>query len=93
MMQIIQTQIRDDEVQEVLCKALEEISMEKQYQEKCLSMLIHALQSYKESITEGRHNSDAERVQLFSKYQFLASSILMTTLPRHFPGMYVAICY
>lgn len=62
--------------------------MEKQYQEKCLLMLAHALQSYKESISEGRHISDAERVQLFSKYQLLVSSVLMATLPHHFPGSY-----
>ncbi|XP_015895049.3 anaphase-promoting complex subunit 2 [Ziziphus jujuba] len=79
------SEIGDEEVQEVLCKALEEISMEKQYQEKCLLMLVHALQSYKENISEGRHNSDAERVYLFPKYQLLVSSVLMATLPPHFP--------
>ena len=61
--------------------------MEKQYQEKCLLMLIHALQSFKDNVSGGSHSSDAERVYLFSKYQLLVSSVLMATLPRHFPGM------
>ena len=76
----------DGEVQEVLCKALEEISVEKQYQEKCLLMLVHALQSFKDHVSEGSQNSDSERVYLFSKYQLVVSSTLMATLPRHFPG-------
>lgn len=81
-----------DDVQEVLCEALEEISAEKQYEEKCLFMLVHALQSYKDCLTEEKQNSDAERVYLFAKYQLLVSSVLMATLPRHFPGiMYVYV--
>lgn len=79
--------IGEDEVQEVLCKALEEISTEKQYQEKCLLMLVHALQSFKDHGSEGSQNSDAERFHLFSKYQLLVSSVLMASLPRHFPEM------
>lgn len=79
--------IGEGEVQEVLCKALEEISTEKQYQEKCLLMLVHALQSFKDHGSEGSHNSDAERFHLFSKYQLLVSSVLMASLPRHFPEM------
>ncbi|PIA62798.1 hypothetical protein AQUCO_00200666v1 [Aquilegia coerulea] len=74
-----------DWVQQVLCKALEEICIEKQYQEKCLLILVHALQSYNEGISKGRYNSDAERVTLFSRYRLMVSSVLMTTLPRHFP--------
>ncbi|XP_062111551.1 anaphase-promoting complex subunit 2 isoform X3 [Humulus lupulus] len=61
--------------------------MEKQYQEKCLLMLVHALQSFKDHVSGGSHNSDAERVYLLSKYQMLVSSVLMATLPRHFPDM------
>ncbi|XP_060958362.1 anaphase-promoting complex subunit 2-like isoform X1 [Cannabis sativa] len=77
----------EDEIQEVLCKALEEITTEKQYQEKCLLMLVHALQSFEDHVSGGSHNSDAERVYLLSKYQMLVSSVLMATLPRHFPDM------
>ncbi|KAL5759472.1 hypothetical protein ACOSQ2_018310 [Xanthoceras sorbifolium] len=79
------TPINDDEVQIVLCKALEEISLEKQYQEKCLYMLVHALQSYKENLLEGEHNLDSESKYLFAKYQLMVSSVLMASLPLHFP--------
>ncbi|CAN1321476.1 Anaphase-promoting complex subunit 2 [Linum perenne] len=61
------------EVQQVLCKALEEISSVKQYQEKCLLMLVDGL----ERDGEGRY--------LCSKYQLMVSSVLMASLPRHFP--------
>lgn len=79
--------IHENEVHQVLCKALEEITLEKQYQEKCLLMLVHALQTYKDYVSEGRHISDADRVYLFSKYQLIVSSVLMASLPRHFPEM------
>ncbi|KAG7583425.1 Winged helix DNA-binding domain superfamily [Arabidopsis suecica] len=74
-----------EEIQIVLCKALEEISVEKQYHEKCLSIVVHALQSYKEQSSVDRQNSDIERVHLFSRFQSMMSSTLMTTLPQHFP--------
>uniref|UniRef100_A0A1J3CSJ7 Anaphase-promoting complex subunit 2 n=1 Tax=Noccaea caerulescens TaxID=107243 RepID=A0A1J3CSJ7_NOCCA len=77
--------IYGEEIQEVLCKALEEISVEKQYHEKCLSIVVHALQSFKEQSSEDRQNSDAERVQLFSRFRSMLSSTLMSTLPQHFP--------
>jgi len=64
-----------------LCRALEEISLEKQYQEKCLLLLVRAL------LLEGKTDSDVEREYLFSKYQLMVSSVLMASLPRHFPGM------
>ncbi|KAL5720693.1 anaphase-promoting complex subunit 2 [Ranunculus cassubicifolius] len=76
--------IQNDCVQQVLSEALEEICLEKQYQEKCLLMLVHALQSYNEGLQGRRHNSDAERVALFSRYHLMVSSVLMTSLPRHF---------
>ncbi|CAH2079994.1 unnamed protein product [Thlaspi arvense] len=74
-----------EEIKEVLCKALEEISIEKQYHEKCLSVVVHALQSFKDQSPEARLNSDVERVQLFSRFRSMLSSTLMTTLPQHFP--------
>jgi len=76
-----------EEIQIVLCKALEEISIEKQYHEKCLSIVVHALQSFKEQSSDDRQNSDTERVHLFSRFQSMLSSTLMTTLPQHFPGI------
>ncbi|RDX79028.1 Anaphase-promoting complex subunit 2, partial [Mucuna pruriens] len=77
--------IDEDEIQSVLYNALEEISSEKQYQEKCLLMLVHALQSYKDQISEDKHGFEGERNYLTSKYQWIVSSVLMATLPRHFP--------
>lgn len=80
-------QIDEDEIQGVLYNALEEISLEKQYQEKCLLMLVHALQSYKDQMSEERDSFEAERSYLISKYQWIVSSVLMATLPRVFPGL------
>ena len=54
-----------EEIQIVLCKALEEISIEKQYHEKCLSIVVHALQSCKEQSSDDRQNKDKERVHIF----------------------------
>ncbi|KAF9623696.1 hypothetical protein IFM89_003841 [Coptis chinensis] len=77
------TDISVSGLNEVLCEALEVICLEKQYQEKCLLMLVHALQSYNESVTEGK----CERVGLFTRYRLMVSSVLMTTLPHHFSDM------
>lgn len=79
--------MQEDEVEMLLCKALEEISMEKQHQEKCLLMLVNALQLCQNNNTsmEGQF-LDIEKV-FFSKYRLIVSSILMTTLPRQFTGM------
>lgn len=49
-------------------------------------MLVHALQSYKDQISGERHNFEADRDYLASKYQLIVSSVLMASLPRHFPG-------
>lgn len=77
----------EEEVREVLCKALEEISSKKKCQEELLSILVHALQSYRYDLMEKGRQYDAETevVRLFAKYQLLVSSVLMATLPRHFP--------
>jgi len=74
-------QIDEDEIESVLCNALEQISFEKQSQEKCLLILVHALQSFKDQMLE------AETNYLTSKYQWIVSSVLMTTLPPVFPGL------
>lgn len=78
-----------EEIQVVLCKGLEEISVEKQYYEKCLSIVVHALQSFKEQSSVDRQNADTDRVRLFSRFQSMLSSTLMTTLPQHFPGILI----
>ncbi|XP_021910305.1 anaphase-promoting complex subunit 2 isoform X2 [Carica papaya] len=48
-------------------------------------MLADALQTQEECMSEGSHTYDAERISLFSRYQLLVSSVLMASLPRHFP--------
>ncbi|KAH9773990.1 Anaphase-promoting complex subunit 2 [Citrus sinensis] len=78
--------IYDDEVLEVLCKALEEICMEIQYQEKCLFMLVHAIESPRDCSLEGKPILES-KVHLFAKYQLMVSSVLMASLPPHFPEM------
>lgn len=85
-------QIDEDEIQSVLYNALEEVTLEKQYQEKCLLMLVHGLQSYQDQMSEDKHDFEGERSYLTSKYQWIVSSVLMATLPRHFPGLF-AVCY
>ncbi|KAE8023227.1 hypothetical protein FH972_008953 [Carpinus fangiana] len=67
---------REGQVEWVLCKALEDICLEKLYQENCLLALVHAFPSYRDQTSERAH--------LFSTYQLLVSSVLMATLPRHF---------
>ncbi|KAK2381619.1 anaphase-promoting complex subunit [Trifolium repens] len=73
--------IDEDEIESVFCHALEEICLEKQSQEKCLLILVHALQSFKDQMLE------AETNYLTSKYQWIVSSVLMTTLPPVFPAI------
>ena len=75
----------------VLYKALEEISLVKQSQEKSLLMLVHGLQSYSDSMPDNKHNLDAERGYLLSTYQLMVSSVLMASLPRQFPGIYAEL--
>ncbi|KAL8533782.1 hypothetical protein ACS0TY_009974 [Phlomoides rotata] len=75
------------EMQDVLHAALEQISSEKQYQEKSLLMLVHALEMCRESKATERTYSNAERNYLLSKYQLIVSSVLMASLPRHFPDV------
>ncbi|CAJ1864646.1 unnamed protein product [Sphenostylis stenocarpa] len=77
--------IDEDEIQSVLYNALEEVTLEKQYQEKCLFVLVHGLQSYKDQMSEDKHGFEGEKSYLTSKYQWIVSSVLMATVPRHFP--------
>jgi len=70
----------------VLRKSLEEICVERSYLEKCLLILVHALQSYDESITKGNIEFQHLQSKLISRYQLTVSSVLLTTLPQHFSG-------
>ncbi|KAK2446336.1 anaphase-promoting complex subunit [Trifolium repens] len=75
--------IDEDEIESVFCNALEQISLEKQSQEKCLLILVQALQSFKDD-----QMLEAETTNyLTSKYQWIVSSVLITTLPPVFPAI------
>ncbi|OWM89528.1 hypothetical protein CDL15_Pgr024276 [Punica granatum] len=77
--------IYEEEVQQVLCKALEEISLEKQYEERCLFLLVDALQTFEDQVLPRKCGFVTEKELLLSKYQLMVSSVLMATLPSHFP--------
>lgn len=72
--------------EEVLSKSLEETCLERGYQEKCLLILAHALESYEDSISEGRTKAKCYSSNLISRYQLMVSSLFLTTLPWSFPG-------
>ncbi|XP_020111504.1 anaphase-promoting complex subunit 2 isoform X2 [Ananas comosus] len=71
--------------EEVLSKSLEETCLERGYQEKCLLILAHALESYEDSISEGRTKAKCYSSNLISRYQLMVSSLFLTTLPWSFP--------
>lgn len=77
--------VEKGEIQLVLCKALDEISLEKRHQEKCLLLLVNGLHDYADSEPKNKPNTDVEKKYILSKYQLMVSSVLMATLPRHFP--------
>ncbi|MED6200021.1 hypothetical protein PIB30_081268 [Stylosanthes scabra] len=80
-------EIDEDEILSVLHSALEEIYLEKGYQEKCLLMLAHAFELYKKQVLGDSRDLDAERNYLTTKYQWIVSSVLTATLPRNFRGV------
>nr|XP_029118458.1 anaphase-promoting complex subunit 2 isoform X2 [Elaeis guineensis] len=71
--------------EEILSKSLEEICSEKGYQEKCLLILIHTFQSCEESVSSEKVKLEQYGSNLISRYQLIVSSVLLTTLPWHFP--------
>ncbi|KAK4771956.1 hypothetical protein SAY86_013731 [Trapa natans] len=83
--EVDRSHVCDDQIQEVLCKALEEISLENQYQKKCLLVLVDALQTYKDQVLPAKCGAVTKKEFLLSKYQLMISSVLMASLPRHFP--------
>ncbi|KAJ0973209.1 hypothetical protein J5N97_021168 [Dioscorea zingiberensis] len=76
---------KEDWPQKVLSKALEEICLEKCYQEKCLLILVHAFQSHEENLSLERGDLDLHESSLISRYRLMVSALLLTTLPSHFP--------
>ncbi|CAI9096563.1 OLC1v1032742C1 [Oldenlandia corymbosa var. corymbosa] len=74
-------QMQKDEIQEVLRKALEEISSDKQHQERCLRVLTMAVHSD----SGNKRDVNTQKEPFFDNYKLMVSSVLMTSLPRHFP--------
>ncbi|XP_068654157.1 anaphase-promoting complex subunit 2 [Aristolochia californica] len=78
--------LETDDTHAVLSEALEEICSDKKYLEKCVMMLAHALHSYENGAMKGIQKSEVGRT-LLARYQLMVSSVLLTTLPSHFPGI------
>ncbi|XP_047064120.1 anaphase-promoting complex subunit 2-like [Lolium rigidum] len=71
--------------EDVLSTALEDICLEKTYQEKCVLVLVHALQSYEEKARNRKLQAAECSSTLMPRYQLMVSSVLLTTLPLSFP--------
>jgi len=70
---------------EILSRALEDICLEKSYQEKCVFVLVHALQSYEDRTAKRKLKAVDCSSSLMPRYQLMVSSVLLTTLPLSFP--------
>ncbi|KAL6896859.1 hypothetical protein ACP4OV_007431 [Aristida adscensionis] len=70
---------------EILSTALEDICLEKCYQEKCVLVLVHALQSHENRTPQTKSKAPYYSSSLMPRYQLMVSSVLLTTLPLRFP--------
>lgn len=80
-------EVKEEWPHEELSKAVEDICTQKKYQESYLSVLVHSLQSYEESIKETNMKLEYHESNLIAKYHLMVSSVLLTTLPSHFPDI------
>ncbi|TVU01173.1 hypothetical protein EJB05_53386 [Eragrostis curvula] len=71
--------------EEILSTALEDICLDKSYQEKCVLVLVHALQSYEDRTPKRKSKAAYCSSSLMPRYQLMVSSVLLTTLPLSFP--------
>ncbi|KAF8703509.1 hypothetical protein HU200_032318 [Digitaria exilis] len=71
--------------EEIISRALEDICLEKSYQEKCVLVLAHALQSYEDRTPKRKSKAVDCSSSLMPRYQLMVSSVLLTTLPMSFP--------
>ncbi|CAN6249126.1 unnamed protein product [Urochloa humidicola] len=71
--------------EEILSRALEDICLEKSYQEKCILVLVHSLQSYEDRTPKRKFKAADCSSSLMPRYQLMVSSVLLTTLPLSFP--------
>jgi len=79
-------QVKEHWPDEILSRALEDICLEKSYQEKCVFVLVHALQSYEDRMSKRKLKAVDCSSSLMPRYQLMVSSVLLTTLPLSFPG-------
>lgn len=79
-------QVKEHWPDEILSRALEDICLEKSYQEKCVFVLVHALQSYEDRMSKRKLKAVDCSSSLMPRYQLMVSSVLLTTLPSSFPG-------
>ncbi|KAG8082418.1 hypothetical protein GUJ93_ZPchr0014g47257 [Zizania palustris] len=77
--------VQENWPEDVLCRALEDICLEKSYQEKCILALVHSLQSYEDRTPNRKSKSLDCSSSLMPRYQLMVSSVLLTTLPLSFP--------
>nr|CAB3484912.1 unnamed protein product [Digitaria exilis] len=71
--------------EEIISRALEDICLEKSYQEKCVRVLVHALQSFEDRTPKRKFKVVDCSSSLMPRYQLMVSSVLLTTLPLSFP--------
>ncbi|KAM3387727.1 hypothetical protein ACQJBY_010520 [Aegilops geniculata] len=81
----IKLYVQESWPEDVLSAALEDICLEKSYQEKCVLVLAHALQSYEEKAQNRKLKAVHCSSSLMPRYQLMVSSVLLTTLPLSFP--------
>ncbi|KAJ1271596.1 hypothetical protein BS78_06G139500 [Paspalum vaginatum] len=77
--------VREHWPEETLSRALEDICLEKNYQEKCVLVLVQALQSYEDRTPKRKFKTMDCSSSLMPRYQLMVSSVLLTTLPLSFP--------
>uniref|UniRef100_A0A0D9W6D7 Anaphase-promoting complex subunit 2 n=2 Tax=Leersia perrieri TaxID=77586 RepID=A0A0D9W6D7_9ORYZ len=77
--------VQDNWPEDVLSRALEDICLEKSYQEKCVLALVHSFQSYEDRTPNRKSKALDCSSSLMPRYQLMVSSVLLTTLPLSFP--------
>ncbi|XP_048495088.1 anaphase-promoting complex subunit 2-like isoform X4 [Beta vulgaris subsp. vulgaris] len=59
----------ESRLEESLYRALAEMSLVKQCQDRSLLMLVHSLQSHRDGMSDSKYNSNIGSIYLLSKYQ------------------------
>ncbi|KMZ69241.1 Anaphase-promoting complex subunit 2 [Zostera marina] len=77
---------KDNLCEDILQRTLKEISLHKAYHEKCIHSLVCFLQQHAQKNSE-RYIFDTDGSSILSKYQLMVSSLLLSSLPCHFPDV------